>query len=488
MLGVIKSIIEELLKNSVKHCHWKSNFHLDRALSGKDDWDVLVDSRHYQQFQEIILEFGAKPARSRFASELEGIDHYYAIDPDSGITVHIHSYSKIYTGDSLIKSYALPIEALLLPNIRKAQMQVPSKEAELLSYLLRYSMKLNSPLDLYFLRRDKSNVKSELEWLLDGFDKREFSRLKDEYFPSINNKYLEKIMERTLAGEGISRSIYDAIRINHHLRHYRRISWIATQYRTMVYVIRVLYHKFRRRGKFMTLGNDGKVITFIGPQAVGKTTLSQMLTNWLRQDFAVYSFHVGKPPATALTFVPRLFLPFMRKMFPKARSTSVEMNIENPKSDFSFPYMHVVRKIILAHERVVLLRKIYRMAEKGGIVVCDRYPTQVVGAVDGATFDDETISQQKSKYKRYLMKLERNIYLRVKPPNIVIKLHTDLHTAIERNLSRKKEGSQDSEYVEFRHKMKRQPAFNDIDPIVINTNRPIEETFREVQSEVWSML
>jgi thymidylate kinase len=488
MLNIIKVIINELLRASIRHCHWKSNFQLDKALSGKEDWDILIDSRYYQQFKNTILKFGAKLGKPRFAYELEGIEHYYIIDTDTGIIVHIHSYFKISTGDSLIKSYALPLEALLLSNVRKAQMIVPTKEAELLSYLIRYSLKLNSPMDLYFLSRNKTNYKAELKWLLVDCDIEKFRQLKTRYFADVNYKFLERIMARILAGSTIIRNIPDAIKINHQLRRYRRLTWVATQYRTMIYVARIIYHKLRKRGKFMTVGSNGKVITFIGPQAVGKTTLSQMLANWLSQDFEVYRFHIGKPPVTALTFIPRLFLPFMRKIFPKARSTSVEMNIENRKSDFSFPYMHVIRKIILAHERLVILRKIFRMAEKGAIVICDRYPTQVVGAVDGPTFDDKIILEQKLKFKRYLMKLERNIYRRIKTPNIVIKLHTDLHTAIERNLSRKKEGSQDSKYVEFRHKMKRQPAFYDVDAIVINTNRPIEGAFREVQNEIWSML
>ena len=50
---------DALQRAGVPFVHWKSNDHLAEALAGKTDIDLYVDPAHRQQFEEVMIRFGA---------------------------------------------------------------------------------------------------------------------------------------------------------------------------------------------------------------------------------------------------------------------------------------------------------------------------------------------------------------------------------------------------------------------------------------------
>ena len=485
-LDVLLQINSQLSKKGVNYCHWKSNYHLAHAMSGKEDWDVLVNKLHFNSFLETIISVGAKEARSNNDTSQYGVYHYYILDEQSGTLVHLHIYLLVLTGDSLVKSHRLPFEKLLLNNLTQSIVPTPTKEAELIVFMLRNALKLNSPLDIYLHVRAQASIKNELNWLSDDCDMEKVYQLTGEFFPQLDRIHLQNFISSLSSENKIITRIVIASRISACLSQYRRFGWIYSQVLTTKILLKIIYSKFVENKKYMKFQNGGKIIAFTGPQAVGKSTLSKMIREWLGAEFQVSVIHVGKPPATLLTLPVRLILPMMRILFPKQKSTFIEKEIEmSGSSDRRISLIHVVRKLILGYERRKILKTIFRKASNGEIILCDRYPSDIAGAVDGASFSNELIELQSSALKRYLMRQETKLYENIFPPDIVISLSISVEEAIRRDQMRDKIGPKDPDYVRFRHTMSAQPNFNNSHVIKIMTDRPLDTTALEIKKKLW---
>ena len=107
MLKQINTVIKALEDSNVKYCHWKSNFHLDNALNGDEDLDILVDLRDIDKFIKILQHLNFKKTISCLNIDQPGVYHFFGLDENSGTLIHIHAFTRIVTGDSLIKNYVL---------------------------------------------------------------------------------------------------------------------------------------------------------------------------------------------------------------------------------------------------------------------------------------------------------------------------------------------------------------------------------------------
>src|SRR5215207_8319509 len=169
MLRKIQELVENFNNKGLKYCHWKSNLSLTQALSGKTDVDLLIDRMDADSFRTIMSQLCFRPAVAKEVSSFPSVEHYLALDEESGDLVHVHAYFRVITGESLIKNYRLPIEAMLLNNTRKIEsIHLPTKSAELVVFTVRMMLKHTSFVELLMLARDWKQVKGEILWLLDG--------------------------------------------------------------------------------------------------------------------------------------------------------------------------------------------------------------------------------------------------------------------------------------------------------------------------------
>ena len=116
--AVIRSLFNSLEQKSVRYCHWKSNIRLEETLAAAEDIDLLIDRRDARLFHTALLENGFKLAQSSSGIGHPGVFHAFGLDETSAELVHVHAYFQVVSGDSLVKSYRLPIEKLLLEQTR----------------------------------------------------------------------------------------------------------------------------------------------------------------------------------------------------------------------------------------------------------------------------------------------------------------------------------------------------------------------------------
>ena len=150
----------------IRYCHWKSNIRLSHALTGMEDVDLLVHREDATRFQVALAEAGFRRTTSRSGLNHPGVFHALALDEASRRLVHVHGYVQIVGGDSLVKAYRLPVEALLLSDCRLMHgWPVPSAEAELAVLVLRVALKHAGLIEAVMANRDYAATAEEVAWL-----------------------------------------------------------------------------------------------------------------------------------------------------------------------------------------------------------------------------------------------------------------------------------------------------------------------------------
>jgi hypothetical protein len=136
--GPLATLIAALDRAGIRYCHWKSNVRLPETLAGGEDIDLLVDRRDAPAFTAALSGAGFKLANSAANLGHPGVFHAFALDAPAGRLVHLHGCFQVVSGDSLVKSYRLPLEDALLAGSRRSMgVSVPSPEVELALFALR---------------------------------------------------------------------------------------------------------------------------------------------------------------------------------------------------------------------------------------------------------------------------------------------------------------------------------------------------------------
>ncbi|MCP3914024.1 MAG: hypothetical protein GY711_00530 [bacterium] len=486
-LSTVDRVFAEVHEEGIRYCHWKSNHHLHFALAATEDLDLLIEKARFSEFVQILLANGFKPAETLTSRQQPGVYHFLGNDADAGRVINVHAYTRILTGDHLLKSSTWPLERLLLESTREhLGIRVPSASAELIVYAFRAMVKQTTVMDHYFLWRSKGGSEEELQWLLSAGDMERSRSLLARYFPEIEYADFERALalcSETGTGAFLSR-LRLGFRFRRALSKYQRYGSLRRTSLTFLATLKMGWNKIVRRQKPMMLQDGGVVIAFVGPQATGKSTLVKHLRAWLGRELAVMTIHAGKPPATWVTFVPSKLIPILRMIHPDKSTGNVERAIEGGEVK-SPPLLFLVRKVMLAWDRRSLLRDVYRQSRNGRIVLSDRYPSELPGAIDGRSFGDEQIEGEKSGFKRWLMAKERSLYAEIPPPDLVFQLSAPVDLAVKRNEERNKEGDQTEEYVRFRHSSQALPVFTRCPVECVATDRGLTETQDEVRRLVW---
>jgi thymidylate kinase len=485
MLPTIRELLASLDGKGVRYCHWKSNIRLAECLAGIGDLDLLVDRQDAAAFQAALAENGFKLTVWRHGMGHPGVFHAFVLDPHRSELVHVHAYFDIVTGDSLVKNYRLPIESMLLQGTHRLHgVPVPTPETELVMFVLRVALKHTSPLEAWLANRDYASISQELAWLRGRADQIAAEALWSSWIPGAGQRMFRELLEAISDHGAVMRRLRLGLKVARLLRGYRRLGTAAMAILQLRHAALLGMRRFRRRRE-LALQTGGAIIAVVGPKATGKSTLSTAAADRLGGHLDVWQVHVGKPPATALTVLPACLVPLARRLFPKERSGEYEA--PERRADGRYSLLYIVRMTLLAHDRRALLRRMWRAAANGSIVIADRFPSMTIGAADSSRFDDDTIRNCRSRVKRWLMRRERAFYESLPQPDVVIRLSVPIDTAIRRDAQRVKEDAPDRAAVERRRDMESIAEYSG-NVIRLNTDGPFVETLNAFMKAVWARI
>jgi thymidylate kinase len=482
--GPIRTLIVALDHARIRYCHWKSNVRLLESLSGGGDLDLLVHRQDAAAFTAVLLESGFKLTGSATGIGHPGVLHAFALDPDRATLVHVHFYFQIVTGDSLAKSYRLPIDDMLLAGTRRLHgIPVPSAEAELVAFILRIALKHASLIELLMVNRHYSDVVHELEWLRDSASLGEAEKLWRRLLPDAPASSFQALQDAIGNRRDLLRRAVLCWKTSRHLQNWRRLRPVsAAASRLWRVLVLGLGRLRRRRGLVPT--TSGIIVAFVGPKASGKSTLTATVARRLGHHYRVRQVHVGKPPATTLTLLPRLMLLLARRL--RSGQGSRDLDGAPAPGGSRVSFLHVLRAAILAYERRALVRCCWRDAAAGSIVIADRYPSASAGATDSSRFDEGDIARCEFRIKKWLMSWERRLYAGLPGPGLVVRLSAPIQTTLRRDAEREKTGGPNPVAVTRRRHSESVAEFPGARLVMIDTDRPLDETVREAMSAVWT--
>ena len=482
----IRTLFNALDAANVRYCHWKSNIRIEDTLAGVEDIDLLVHRGDAGLFQEVLHTTGFKLVRSYSGISHPGVFNAVALDDATTELVHLHAHYQIVGGDSLVKNYRFPLEDLLLQQIRIIHgVKTPTAEADLLLFALRVALKHTSLVEIWKVNLHYSKLSAELTWLLEAADVRKMHRLLEQRLPMIEAALVQELLRATADPSAILWRIKLGWHVAWRLRELRRLgsakAFLSRQWRLLRYVIA----RFQQRREFVPVAG-GLIVALVGPKASGKSTIGSQLRARLGRHLVVTRIHAGKPPATALSAIPRIFVPIARKLMPYERLGEYEKPERRHVKTYSLFY--VVRMFLLARDRRALLFRAMRQATAGEIVVADRYPSDTIGAIDSSCFDDEALSRCRSMFKRWLMRRERECYRGLPKPTLVLRLVTTVDVAVRRDAHRVKQGGPNADAVLRRWDLETCAEFPGVPMIHIDTAKSLEETSRAATQAVWNAI
>ncbi len=486
MLPSIEALIKTLNDEGIRYCHWKSNWALAETLMGKTDIDLLVHQRDARRFREILKRRGFVPAR---VSPFPSVEHHHALDSETGAIVHIHAYYQVITGESLVKNYRLPVEDMLLENIRhEGIINVPVMGAELIIFVLRMLVKHTMVIELMLLARQRDAVRKEAAWLMNDAAFEQARELLRSWLPQVEARLFQRGFEALRGPAPLWRRIVIGWQVRRQLRSFARRSELQARWVEAKQFAGLVRQRLAGSSKKLTPAGGGAVFAFVGSEATGKSTILSEIEHWLGHHYTVRRIHAGKPPGTWLTFIPHHSLPALRALFPSQRSTRVAAR--NAGSDEptkqTFSLLFALRSVMLAYERRALLTRAAAWSENGTIVLSDRFPSAKSGAPDSPQLTHLASPSGRMSLRRWLARVEARLYLEIPAPDLVIYLTAPLEVTLARNEARDKTEAED--YVRFRHSLSSNPQFDGTVVHPINTDQALEASVREIKQTIWDEL
>jgi thymidylate kinase len=170
--------------------------------------------------------------------------------------------------------------------------------------------------------------------------------------------------------------------------------------------------------------------------------------------------------------------------------STAESKPEEPKTKGISGLIYALRSVALAWDRSHLLRKNRRYAANGEMIICDRYPSEIIGAMDSPRLTKLSGSSGISALLyNWLAGLERKFYRQIAQPDMVLQLRVSVETAIQRNRDRIKVGKETDVYLASRHSHNKDwqragtRCIHNID-----TEQSLEDTILSVKKAIWESL
>ena len=485
------SLISRFNQEGILYCHWKS-----KSLDGESDIDFLVSGQSLAGATRVLMQLGFKSAVPRWGKNPPGVFHYYGYDTRNYEIVHLHLFTRVLSGERLVKSHWFPFEEMLLKDAYSLNgLIVTSKEAEFVLFILKTFIRISSILDSFRENDSDEELQIELNILRTESDMTEVKKYLEEYCPVVEEGFFLECVKAIDEKASFPRKWLLSQKMRWRLRIYNQSNFISRWFGYSAYLYATTQKKLNGQKGKKSLIAGGAIVAIVGADATGKSTLVEETRSWLRNIFVVNTVHAGKPPSALLTLPINLLLTSNRLLKRKIKASKIKdldstsnLSQNNGDSDKQKSLSYAIRAVCLAYDRRSLLLKARRAAANGEIIVSDRYPTNAAGMMDSPRLHENAVNKGLiASIRNWLARVERNTYRQIPPPDIVLRLKVSLEIAKKRNAAR--DTIDDETYLQQRHQQSKDWYMSGTRTIRdINTDNSLEETISSVKQVVWSNL
>lgn len=406
MIEIVKKALEAFHKEEIVYCHWKSNMNLGLSVDGMTDLDMLFNTHAEERVTKALGKQGFILCKTAWFQDYPGIRDYISIDPKSGRIVHIHAHFGLIIGEKFIKSYDTDWGEIVLKNRTwdsDSNIYRSDYNDEIILLIVRECLKFSKSM-IHYLRTknpvflSEAKVYDEYSWLNERIDKTEVYKKACEL---LDKKSANLILEITNVGleENSMKELNRRIRtLLKNKRRYGKI--ISTIYREIRYTRLIVANIFKKFDFVNGLSSrrrmpiKGVIITILGADGAGKSTVSETVTNELKKKLDTSFFYLGSGKGKSSFIRKPLKLIYEHHVSRvnnsnKSLNPPVEKEVQERNTKSSLRKLlgnmyNILWALSLAYERKRKLRTIWRAKKRGWIIVTDRYPqTQIMDYNDG---------------------------------------------------------------------------------------------------------
>jgi len=468
MLSLVSSLFADFEREDIRYCHWKSNFHLDAALEGKTDLDILVTREQSIEIRKILHKNSFRLFSGVGFLRYSSIEDFVGMDNETTSLVHVHLHYELVVGKKFLKGTHLPFEKEILRTRKKSLegIYVIDPNVEVIVLLIRSVIKGEGLSETLF---------HELQWLMERIDMCEIISFSELFFGKEFGLSTEQLIKsfpdlreynsfKHIAKKVLEPLVGEQNRLN--FRYLLRKAIMANKFiKSRVFRLPVPYKR--------TICEGGVIVAFIGVDGAGKSTIVEDTSTFIRKKLDVYCEYFGSGDGNA-SFLrrPLIFLKRFRKS-----------DNDSEKTSRSIGFSKAVWAIILALEKKKKFRRIVTARSRGMIVLCDRYPQiQFAGFNDGPLLGEWLNSN--SQLKRVLACWEKNIYKEalIVSPDLVLKLRVGFETARTRK--------PDTREADLRRKLDtiEKLEYSGSPIRAIDAEQSLELVMNDVRREIWKII
>ena len=477
MLEISKLLFSSWNIAQLNYCHWKSNEHLMPGLDGDTDLDVLLSDSDKLKGEEILNNLDFLQCKSQYGSRYPGVDDWIGFDKKTGKLIHIHLHYHIVTGHRGMKEYNIPWSARVLSSRikdSKTNVYIANPNVEIVTLYTRIALKV-SLIDLCKktfgrYRLDKSYL-VEIDYLKQRISWEDVEEFVKEFYGGDANKVLSIMKKDVLNKEDvfILRKIAEKTfrKVSRHEYTNRIIEFYFT--------CALKYRKFLRQklNKFIVTrkvpkSEKGLQVVFLGQDGAGKTTVSAIIQKWWSWKMDARLEYLGSGDN---------YFSWRKTLLKKL-----------PHS-FGFKPIRVWLSITifskLSKDNFQTINKGEKYANKGGLVIYDRYPqVRFPGINDGPKVRlllNRIPTKLRWLFEKYAKEEELNLKKTTKyNPDVVFKLIIPPEESV-----RRKPGHALDTMV-IKHQITKALQFDSSDVYEIDATMPFDEEILLIKKTIWN--
>jgi thymidylate kinase len=484
-LKLVLDLFAELRRHGICYCHWKNNAHLQNSLSGHNDLDLLVSRSQAGKFAEILNGLGFKQALAGLESQTPGILDYYGYDQRSDRFAHVHVHYQLVFGHHSTQNCHLPVERKYLASVIDYNgVKIPPPEYELVLFVLRMIIR-HFTWDGVLMGEGRlsESERKELAYLEERASGDLVETALRDLLPFMDRSFFEACV-RSLKGNC---SLWCRIRSGQKVislfnAYARRARAGDIGLRVWRRVQDGMRRRIFRKTPGMQMSSGGLLLAIVGGDGSGKTTAVSEMNQWLLREFEVSTFHMGKPRWSWMTILIRGVVKIGRLLLRYPFALEGSEGIVYTTSA-KFPgYVWLIHEVCAARDRYLSYAKARKRANRGALVICDRFPIMGIKLMDGPQVERLTAKVPPNRFIGFLARWEAKYYRKILPPDLLIALRVAPEIALQRrrNSSPESVRARVGEIWDF--------EWGGIPARVIDAGRSKDEVLSELKAFVWSSL